>query len=169
MHNPIRSQWSLDALKLASSACGTNSYDCARQLGGTTAHATNTLKSLSASGHLHCIAENRAANRLNQYFRNGEDAVAWKQAAEKPNAAYRNRTDAAAKNHRRGAGIYTRRVERPLWHRAPMEGNVSVIPKDVKRTSSNNYPGCDIRYSLTEKEAKKFVGEWGSLKIGEYL
>jgi hypothetical protein len=38
----------------------------------------------------------------------------------------------------------------------------------VHASKVKGYPGCDIRYSLTEKEAKKFVGAFGSLRIGEY-
>jgi hypothetical protein len=168
-HNPIRSQWSRDALELAARPQGTNTYECAKLLGGSNAHASERLKTLARHKTLHCVEGDRAINRLNQYFTDGEHAVAWKDATHKKNAAYRDRSDAAKKNHKRGRGIKTPlRVQRSTWNKLPMEGMTAVIPKDVKRTGGHDYPGCDTRYALTDEKAEQHKGPWGTLPIGRY-
>lgn len=164
-HNPIRSKWSLGLIALASRPQGTNTYECAAILGGTRDHASNNLKGLSRSGHLHCVQEDRSTNRLNQYFVHGEHAVAWKQATHKQNAAYRDRADAAKKNHKKGAGIAPTRIQSKTWARTPMPGKEPA----AKPVETHGLAlGWDCRYQMAPEEADKHRGPWGSLPIGRY-
>lgn len=175
MHNPIRSEWSRMMLELASRPCGTNTYECARVLGGSSAHASERLRGLANNGHLDVVPEDKSTGRMNQYFTDGKDAVAWKELADpqKPNVAYRDRYIAAKKNHKRGASIappkkIQHRIQSATWAKAPLVGNVNAV-KPTKVRTSGLALGHDCRYQLSPDEAKALEGEFGKLGPGRYL